>query len=57
MTIREALAKGTMTLKAPTAAALIYTPELDANLLLAQALNTNHEDLIVRGNETINEEA
>ena len=53
MTIKAALAEGTRQLKSPspTALALIDTPALDAALLLAKALDTSREQLIIRGYE------
>ena len=57
MTVREALAEGTRILKSPGTTASIDTPELDADLLLAEALNTNHEDLIIHANNAIEEQA
>ena len=57
MTVKQALAEGTKLLKTPAATALIDTPALDADLLLAETFHTNHEELIVRGNEVIDEQA
>jgi len=52
MTVREALAEGKRALKSSCSKALITTPDLDASLLLAEALRLSKEELIIRG-ETI----
>jgi release factor glutamine methyltransferase len=52
MTVREALAEGKRALKSPCFKALITTPDLDASLLLVEALRLSKEELIIRG-ETI----
>jgi release factor glutamine methyltransferase len=53
MTIRECLLEG----KTLLSASGIETPSLDSNLLLARVLGTGKAELIIRGNETIAEEA
>jgi release factor glutamine methyltransferase len=52
MTVREAIAEGKRALKSPCLKALITTPDLDASLLLGEALRLSKEELIIRG-ETI----
>jgi len=53
MTIRQILTEGKRLLSLPCEEALIDTPSLDADLLLAETLKTNREKLIANGNETI----
>jgi len=55
MTIQEILSEGTRLLKSPCSEAFIDTPELDAALLLAETLQINRTELIVRGKEQISE--
>ena len=52
MTVREAAAEGRRALKSPCLNAQITTPDLDASLLLTEALQLSREVLITRG-ETI----
>ena len=53
MTIQEILMEGKRLLQSPCDSAFIDTPALDAALLLAEVLGTNHEGLITNGNETV----
>ena len=55
MTIQEALTEGKRLLALPCPSAFIDTPELDASLLLSEALHKSREGLIVNGNEAIAE--
>jgi release factor glutamine methyltransferase len=56
MTVREATAEGKRALKSPCFKALITTPDLDASLLLAEALHLSREELITRGEESLSED-
>jgi release factor glutamine methyltransferase len=53
MTVREAAAEGKRTLKSPCLNAQITTPDLDASLLLAEAMQISKEELITRGEEPL----
>jgi len=53
MTVREAAAEGRRALNSPCFNAQITTPDLDASLLLAEALHLNREGLITRGETTL----
>jgi release factor glutamine methyltransferase len=57
MTVREAAATGKRSLKSPCLNALITTPDLDASLLLAEALQLSKEELITRWEEPLTPEA
>jgi release factor glutamine methyltransferase len=56
MTVREAMAEGKRALKAPSAKALITTPELDASLLLAEVSRLSREELITRGEKSLTQD-
>jgi release factor glutamine methyltransferase len=56
MTVREAIAEGKRALKSPCTKAHIDSPDLDAALLLAEALHLSREGLITRGEEHITED-
>jgi release factor glutamine methyltransferase len=55
MTVREAIAEGKRALKPPHANAQITTPDLDASLLLAEALRLSKEELIIHGEDSLSE--
>jgi len=57
MTVREAMAEGKRTLKSPCFNAQITTPDLDASLLLAKAMQLSREELITRGDEPLTPDA
>jgi len=57
MTVREAAAEGKQTLKSPCINAQITTPDLDASLLLAEAMQLNREELITHGEEPLTPDA
>ena len=57
MTVREAIAEGKRALKSSHAKALITTPDLDASLLLAEALHLSKEELIVHGEKPLSPDA
>jgi release factor glutamine methyltransferase len=53
MTVREAMMEGKRTLRFPCLNAQITTPDLDASLLLAEAMQLSKEELITRGEEPL----
>ena len=55
MTVQEALAEGIGLLKSPNVSSLIDTPALDASVLLAETLELDKTELILRGNERISD--
>ena len=55
MTIRETLVRGTGLLTIPCPQSHIDTPALDAALLMAETLDTNKAELIIRGEENISD--
>ena len=53
MTVRETLAEGKRLLKSPSPLSFIDSPDLDAELLLAEILHVRREELLLRTDETL----
>ncbi|MCL2070156.1 MAG: peptide chain release factor N(5)-glutamine methyltransferase [Treponema sp.] len=57
MTVQQTLTEGKRLLSIPCPASQVDSPALDAALLLAEALHTSREELILKANESISEAA